>query len=133
MSSRSSKKIYEAEKLNQDYQSYFGGKYSAARNGGISGIKDIWKIAVLSKCRLFILFCICVIISMYILYNSKPRWIIQRRKSYDEPDKVSVYYLLMYSLIIGLFITIGLSIISYRFPKIKSFIFKTDECDLCQE
>lgn len=128
MSSRSSKKLHEAERLHNDYQSYFGGKYSAAK----SKFGDLLKMALLSKCRLFILFCICFVIIIFLLYRSRPRWILQPRKTYDEQDKISVYYLMLYSLYISLFLFVVLSVIAYRFPKTKELLYIVEDCDLCQ-
>lgn len=128
MSSRSSKKIHEAEKLNSDFQSYFGGKYSADR--GSNKLQDMWKMALLSRCRLFILFCICFFTTMFLLYKSRPKWILHRR-SYDEPDRISVYNLLKYTIIISLIIFIITSVLAHRFPKAKNILFKSQDCDMC--
>lgn len=128
MSFRSSKKLHEAERLNSDYQSYFGGKYSATK----SKFGDILKMALLSKCRLFILFCVCFVVTMFLLYRSKPRWILHSRKKYDEQDKISVYYLMTYSIYISLFLFIVLSVVAYRFPKTRELLYISEDCDLCQ-
>lgn len=136
MSSRSYKKIHEAEKLHQDYRNYFGSRYSASRSPSsddINSIGGILKIIVSSKCRLFILFCICVVVSMYILYSSKPRWVMNKKKSYDEQNKISIYYLFMYSILFGLILSICVSMLAYKFPNLKPLLFKSDDCDLCKD
>ena len=126
---RSSKKLNDAEKLQTDYQSYFGGENYSSENSKFS---DILKITLLSKCRLFILFGVCFMFTIFLLYKLKPRWILQQRKSYDDQDKISVYYLMSYSIFISLFLFIVLSILAYRYPKTKELLYISDDCDLCQ-
>lgn len=128
MSSRSSKKIRDAEKLKNDYQSYFGGKYSADKTGSGS----LWTTAMLSKCRLLILFGVCFVASIFTLYKTKPKWILQQRRSFDEPDKISAYRLIKYSFSIGFLLFVSLAFLAYRFPKLKEILYTTENCDLCR-
>lgn len=124
-SPRSSKKIYEAEKLNRDYQNYFG-SYSASRSPGIN---SIIKSVTAAKKRMLILLGICVVVAMFGLYRSRPKWIMKHRRTYEEPDRISLYYLFLYSVFIGLFLAVIVVLAAQKFPKLRSLLFK--DCDLC--
>lgn len=133
MLSPRSKKFHEAEKLRNDFQSYFGGKYSAARSSSKHiGIADVWKLMFSSKNKLLILLGSIILLVMFLLVRSKPKFIMQKRRSYDERDKVSIYYLFLYSVIIGLFVSAVVSVLVYRSEKLRKYLFN-GECGLCME
>lgn len=134
MSYPTSKKISEAEKLHNDYRSYFGGKYSASKSKSLnSDNKTIWTILKMSKCRLIMLFGVWFVIVMFILYKYKPKYVLQPKKTYGEMDKISMYNLFKYSFGIAVFLFVVSLFLAYRYPKLKSIIFKADECGMCRE
>jgi hypothetical protein len=128
-----SKKIKDAEKLHDDYQNYFGGKYSAHKSSSnTTSIKDLWKLALASRNRLLILLGVWFFSLMLLFIKFQPRFVLQKRKTYDEKDKLNVYNLFFYS-IVGSLLMFGITlVIVFRFPRLKNLLFNGD-CDMCHE
>ena len=135
--SYSSKNLRDADALADDYQTSFEGKYSPDENysfGSIGSfnVKGMWNLIVLSRIRLSILFGVCFVVSMMILNKIAPQCILNRRRSIEEEDTVDTLLLIKYSLMMGFVLSVVIFALSYKFPFIKSILFKEEDCELCK-
>lgn len=135
--SYSSKNLQEADTLAEKYQSSFGGKYSPEKKSSFSDItsfnfKGLWDLLVLSRMRLGILLGSFFIISMIMLTKYKPKFVVKRKSIMDNPEAIDTLELVKYSFIFGFVFSVVVVGLSYKFPFIKSILFKEEDCELCQ-
>lgn len=133
-----SKKLQDADNLSDDYQSSFGDNYEENTNI-LSKIKNIDHKKILSsmlaaKTRLFIVFCVCFILMLFILSKLKPKFMINPKASIIEQkeNKLNIEKLLGYSVLFGFVLFCIIIIISHYNPQLKELIFKED-CSKCNE
>ena len=133
----SSKKIREANNLENKYNEFDKDKYSSpssARSQSDDNFKtdELWNKITASQKRLGIIFSLCVLLAGLGLYKFTPKFIIKRRKSIMDEDTISNWLLLKYSFIIGVGLFIAIFISSYKFPIVKNILFSEEDCDVCK-
>ncbi len=112
----------QAEKLHENYFRTYAKLTGKSFN--------IFKTMIHS--RLVILFFVWLFIVINVLYKYRPNFVMNTRKTYEEKNKLSMYYLFLYSLIISAILFIISIIIIYKYQKLKILFFKSEDCDLCR-
>ena len=128
--SYSSKKLQDADILTDKYQASFGGKYSPDETSSIN-LKGVWNLIVLSRIRLGILFGVSFILSLCIVVKYKARFVMTKKRSIGEQEKINITNLLKYSFIFGILLSSIVFGLSYKFPFIKKILFREEDCELC--
>ena len=129
----SSSRLKEAQRLDENFNNYFGGRYSASPNSSNNfSFEKLMKNISSSYKRILIIESVLFLISIYIFYKTKPKQIMKPKQIFDDAHQEINYYLLfIYSFILSIFFIAVIMVLSYKFPVIKSVIFTNKDCDVC--
>lgn len=132
-STRSSDRLMNnVNSFTKRYKKDFGGSENSTSKMSVS---QLLNIILLSKCKLSILFGICFIVVLYILYSSRPSIIMKKRKKYDEPDTIDYKNFLSYLVLFSVILFVVISFVVYKLPfkKLKQYVFTEEQCNMCFE
>ncbi len=121
----SSPNLKNVSALHQKVRNYFGGKTPDSHNSSgegfnFSGLKNIIKH---SRNKLIIIYILSFFVSLYILRKTKPGIVLQKRKTFDKPNKVCTWRLLISSVIMAIILTCVICFAAYKFPKARRLLF----------
>jgi hypothetical protein len=143
------KKLQDVDDIKTNYQNDFGSKYlpeyqnkddtKQNKTSIMNNVKEMISVFILSKNKLLVILLLCLLLTMYVLYTIKPKWIMNTNDT-NNTNIINNYRLISYSLVIGVSLSIFiLSIIYYKFPiqyKNMLFTMKNDSesnCSVCIE
>lgn len=120
----SSPNLRHVDKLHERVKNYFGGKLpNSPQNYENMNFARIKNLIMSSRYRIIILFICLFFISLFILRKTKLRLIMEKRKTFDKPDKISLWKLSLWTIIISFLLTIMAICICYHFPKSRKILF----------
>lgn len=124
--------IQKANNLHKNVSSMLAGQFSPSYSPQkIENVNDILDIANSSKKGLAILFVVSIVISILLLKNFKPSFIMKKKNFYDYgEDEIDTYNLLYYSVIVGVIVFIVSSIFIYKCDSLRGFVFD-NSCNMC--
>lgn len=120
-------KLASGEKLNEEFERYFGNRYQRMGKS-FSQIKTLISAA---KCRLFILFVGCFILAVIVLKYTKPRYIMKH--GYMQGPQICNKSLVTYGAAYALGLTLVIGAVVYNVSKVKHYLFVDDCGSICSD
>ncbi len=124
----SSKKIRDADLLNDEYEKNYG---SSNKVNVQDNMKKTFQILSDNKIRLSAVLGANFVVTLFFLYWLKPGFIQEKKEFPSDETKVNKSKWVMWGMLLSVIFFVIFSIVSYKVPFLKKYIF-SETCNLCK-